>query len=434
MRILLVGIIAAVLLGVLPDTGLSQESVEVFDANAATDAYLATFSGAEREASDAYFEGGYWLILWNMLYGLLVAATILGKKRSARIRDWCEARVNNKFVQTVIYGGIYTVFSFVLSLPISIYQGFFREHQYGLATQSFGPWFSEHLIGLGVGVIMGGLFIGIIYAVIRKTRDHWWIWASGVTIVFLMIGIMLSPVFIEPLFNEYTPLDDPAIEQPILQMARAANVGVDRVYVVDASEQSNRISANVSGFLATKRIALNDNLLNRGSLPEIKAVMGHEIGHYVLNHIYYMILELGLVFAAGFFFINWAYPRAREKWGDNWGIRDISDVAGLPLFSAVFSVYLFAMTPVMNTIIRVGESDADVYGLDAAREPDGFATIALKLGQYRKLEPGYLEEMILFDHPSGRTRIQMAMDWKAEHLDEIMASEDDIDLKERTEE
>ncbi|HVS14454.1 MAG TPA: M48 family metalloprotease, partial [Thermoanaerobaculia bacterium] len=146
--------------------------------------------------------------------------------------------------------------------------------------------------------------------------------------------------------------------------------------------------------------------------------MAHELGHYVLNHVYEMILFFGLVFAAGFAFVAWGFDRALARWGGRWGVRGIGDVAGLPLLGALLAVYLFALTPVLNTYIRVNESEADIFGLNAARQPDGFAEVALRLAEYRKLEPGPIEEWIFFDHPSGRTRIRMAMDWKAEHRGE----------------
>ena len=159
-----------------------------------------------------------------------------------------------------------------------------------------------------------------------------------------------------------------------------------------------------------------DNLLNGASLAEIKAVMGHEVAHFVTNLIMVLVIPFGLVIMAGFAFVNFSFPRVLKKYGKNWGVRDIADPAGLPLFAALISVFFFIMTPVTNTIIRENERMADIYGLNAAQEPDGFATIALKLGEYRKLDPTPLEEFIFFDHPSGRSRIQMSMDWKAENL------------------
>jgi STE24 endopeptidase len=183
--------------------------------------------------------------------------------------------------------------------------------------------------------------------------------------------------------------------------------------VVDASRQTKRVSANVAGFLNTTRIALNDNLLNQCTLPEIRAVMAHEMGHYVLNHIVNLALFSALTFLVGFALTKAAFDLLARKYGSRWGVRDIADPAGLPLISLIIGTYFFLITPLSNTSTRVIEREADAFGINAAREPDGMAKIALKLGIYRKMEPTPLEEFVFFDHPSGRSRIRMAMDWKA---------------------
>ena len=198
-------------------------------------------------------------------------------------------------------------------------------------------------------------------------------------------------------------------------MARANGIPATEVYEFDASRQSNRVSANVSGFASTLRISLNDNLLKRCTLPEIEAVMGHEMGHYVLNHTYKGLVMLGVVFVIGFAFLNWSIHFALARWGEQWGIVGITDVAVLPLAIAVIAIYFFLMTPITNTITRTMEYEADMYGLNASQQPDGEANVDLMVGEYRKLDPGPIEEFIFFDHPSGRTRITAAMRWKAEH-------------------
>jgi STE24 endopeptidase len=223
-------------------------------------------------------------------------------------------------------------------------------------------------------------------------------------------------VYIAPLFNTYKKLDRPNIKASILNMARANGIPVTEVYQVDASRQSNRISANVSGFLGTERITLNDNLLNRCTPEQIQSVMGHEMGHYVLNHVYKGVMEFGILIVLGFAFLNWGLKWSLARWGERWGIRDILDPAVVPLAVLLFSLYFFVLTPVTNTLIRTQEYEADIFGLNAAGQPEGEAEVDLMLGEYRKLDPGPIEEYLFFDHPSGRTRITAAMRWKAEHL------------------
>jgi STE24 endopeptidase len=199
-------------------------------------------------------------------------------------------------------------------------------------------------------------------------------------------------------------------------MARANQIPVKQVFDVNASRQTTRVSANVSGFLGTTRIALNDNLLKQCTVPEIRAVMAHEMGHYVLNHGAKLLTYLAIFMLIGFALTRVLFDAAVRTWGDKWGVHGIADPAGLALLALIFSTLLFLATPLLNTVVRITEREADAFGINAAREPDGMAKVALKLGAYRKLNPTPLEEFIFFDHPSGRARIRMAMDWKAANL------------------
>lgn len=397
----------------LPCAAIAQAPVD--DPVAATEAYLAKLSPEQRAKSDAYFEGGYWLTLWDFLYGLGVAAILLGTGLSARMRSLAERAVRFRPVQVFLYWLQYLVLTTLLTFPLVLYAGFFREHKYGLSNQTFAEWIGDMLKGLAVGTILGGLAVVGIYAIFRRFPRTWWVWGTVASVAFLVVVMLIAPVFIAPLFNTYTELRDPDLRGPILSLARANGIPAEHVYVFDASKQTKRVSANVSGALGTMRISLNDNLLNRVSPGGVKAVMGHEMGHYVLNHVYESILWFALVLLAGFSFLRWGFNRAVTRWGGRWGVRGIDDPAGLPLLAVLFSVFFFVMTPLNNTWIRVNEAEADMFGLNAAGEPDGFAETALLLGEYRKLHPGPVEEWIFFDHPSGYQRILMAMKWKKEN-------------------
>jgi len=212
------------------------------------------------------------------------------------------------------------------------------------------------------------------------------------------------------------PLAESPLKHEILSLARAQGIPATDVYEFDASKQTKRMSAHVSGLLGTTQISMNDNLMNRGSHEEVKAVLGHEMGHYVLNHVYKGITFIGILIVAGFAFVRWSFEKLRASSAARWGIRDVGDVAGMPLLLFLLSAYFFVLTPVDNTITRTMEAEADNYGLNASREPDGFAQAALHLSEYRKMEPGPVEEWLFYDHPSGWHRIHRAMVWKAEHV------------------
>ncbi len=386
-----------------------------FDVEAATNAYLAEIPASSRARSDAYFEGGYWLILWDFLYGAVLYILLLQLRWSAAMRNFAERVTRFKPIQTFIYWVEFTIVTFILGFPLAVYEGYFRERQYGLATQTFGPWFSDQFKMLLVGIVMGGIVSMVLFGVVRRLPRTWWIWGAIVSSLFSVFLVLIAPVFLFPIFNKITPLNDARITAPILRMARANGIPAGKAYQIDASRQTTRMSANVSGFGSTMRIMLNDNLLRRGSPEEIQSIMGHEMGHYVLHHIYKDIIFFLVVIVATFAFLRWSLEWSLARWGERWQIRGIGDTAVLPLVFLLGSIFFFVLTPILNTHTRTNEHEADMYGLNASREPDGFAQGAIHLGEYRKMSPTPMEEWFFFDHPSGRNRIHDSMQWKAEN-------------------
>ena len=399
-----------------PSPGPVAIPTGITDPAGATRAWLDTIPPDEKARSDAYFEGGYWLILWSFLVTAAIALLLLTTGLSVRIRDLAARLTRFRSIQAGIYGIGFAIVTAMLSFPLNFYEGFVREHQYRMSNQTFWGWFGEWLNAAAIAVVILTISLAILYRIFQATERTWWIWGTVFGIILVTIGGMAAPVLIEPVFNKYTPLTDPKIRDPILALARANQIPVTQVFVVDQSRQTKRVSANVSGLAGTTRIALNDNLLNQCTLPEIREVMAHEMGHYVLNH-----GAKGTAFLSIFIFIGFGlaaiiFNRVIEKRGSAWGVTGIADPAGFPLLMLIFATYGFVLTPISNTIGRNIEREADAFAINAAREPDAAATVALKLGKYRKLEPGPLEEFIFFDHPSGRSRIRMAMDWKAAQL------------------
>ncbi len=394
-----------------------------FNAETATEAYLAQIPTASRARSDAYFEGGYWLTLWDFLYGVVIALLLLNLRWSASMRDFAQRLTRFKPLQTFLYWVEYLLLTTVLGFPLAVYDGYFREHRYGMATQTFGPWMLDQVKGLLVGLVLGGIIVVILFGLVRRLRNTWWIWGAVVTMIFVVFAGLIAPIYIIPIFNKVTRLNDPKITDPILSMARANDIAAKDVYQIDASKQTTRMSANVSGLGNTMRITLNDNLLRRGSPEEIQSVMGHEMGHYVMNHVYKGLMFFFIVIVVGFALLRWALQWFLDRWGVKWQIRGIGDPAVLPLVVLLGSIFFFILTPLQNTETRTMEHEADMFGLNASRQPDGFAQAAIHLGEYRKMRPGPVEEWIFFDHPSGYNRIHDAMRWKAENLTLVRAEE-----------
>ena len=388
-----------------------------FDVEAATRAYLDTLQGPARAQSDAYFEGGYWLPLWGTLIGVLADGLLLKFRLSAKFREIGERLFKRAFGITWLTALFYSLVGWVITLPWTIYTGFFREKSYGLLDQDFGAWAGEQAIELAISLAIVPLLIAAIYALIRRAPRSWWLWGSGVIGVFLMIGIVLMPLFISPLFNTYSEMEQGPLRDKIEAVAAKYDIPAEHIYVFDQSKQHKRISANVSGLGPTIRISLNDNLLERTSEPEILAVMGHEMGHYKLNHVWRLVGIMMALLGLGLFLTSRIAPGLIAKYGERWGVRDIADPASMPVLGICLAVYMLVMSPAFDTLIRINESQADAFGLEAAREPDGFAKVAMRLSEYRKIEPGPIEEFLFFDHPSGATRVRMAMEWKAKNVE-----------------
>jgi STE24 endopeptidase len=385
------------------------------DPERATRAYLDTVPLDRRQASDKYFVGGYWLTLWDALYAIAVLLFLLYSGISARLRDFAAARTSRPWLQTAWYFVPFLLLFTLLEAPLTWYEGFYREHLYRISHQSLGGWLHDQLIGLLIGLILGSILVTILYAVARRLADTWHLWGAAVVCLFSVILATIAPVYLAPLFNTYSRIQDPAVVTPLLRMARANSIPVDAIYQVDASKQSTRVSANVSGLFNTTRITLNDNLLRTCSLEEIEETTGHEMGHYVLNHIYKGLLESFIVIFLIFAILRRWLESMQRRHADQWRTQSIFDPALLPAVILIVTVLSLLLTPLTNTGTRVMEREADLFGLNAARQPDATAEVDLKLAQYRKLNPTPLEEIIFFDHPSGHTRILDAMRWKSQN-------------------
>ncbi|MBB3197353.1 M48 family metallopeptidase [Roseateles terrae] len=387
------------------------------DANAATQAFMDRIPADVMRKSDAYYEGGYWLQLWHLLLGLAIAAVWMSGRRAARVRDWAARVGRGPIRRDFLFSAAYVGIGSLVSLPLSAYEDFFREHAYGMSTQTASAWLMEWLLANVISGLIAAVALVVLYALIRRARQYWWAWGAAGTIALLTVMIAIAPVVFEPMFNTYKPVEDGPLKQSLLTMARATGVPASDVLVFDASRQTTRISANVTGLFGTAAIRLNDNLLRRTSEAEVRAVTGHEMGHYVLNHIPKMLMMMTLVVLVAFLFAKWALDGLIRRTAGTSGVQDVTDIASMPLLMAVFSVFFALSTPITNTMIRAQEAEADQFSLSLAQEPIGFANAQLRLVEYRKADPGALEEFWFYSHPSTRSRIHAAMQWR-----EAMAS------------
>jgi len=370
--------------------------------------------GAGARQVGRLFEGGYWLVLWSALVGVAGYWIMLRAGLAARFGGWAE-RVTSRWFAPGLFAIPFTIAVALITLPWTIYSGFVRERQYGLMNQSFAGWLGDQGIALGIGIFVNVILFVLLFAVIRRFRRTWWLWGAGVMTLLVAVGALVFPLFVAPLFNHYTELPAGPLRDRIVAVAKANHIPAEHIWVADESKQSKRISANVAGLGPTARISLNDNLLNRTGPDETVAVLGHEMGHYVLGHVARMIAMMALVFLAMFGAIYWLAPGIIAR-HPAWGVRDVADPAAAAVLLLLFTVAQLILTPVENTIVRTQESQADAWGVNATHQPDAFARIAIRLSEYRKLQPGPVEEFLFFDHPSGETRVRMMMQWKKDNV------------------
>jgi STE24 endopeptidase len=386
-----------------------------FDPAAETARYLATLPPEAHARATAYTQGGHWLILWGTLISLAVVVILLRTGVLARLRSRIEARKRRPWLTAFVVVLAAQAISAVLTLPWSIYTGWWREKSYGLTSQPIAGWLTEWAISSAIGLVIGSVLLMLFYALLRAVPRTWWIWGAGLSALTGALLILASPILIEPIFNDYKPAPPGPVRDTVVEMATANGISPDRIFVYDGSKQSNRYTANVSGLFGSARVAMSDTMFKAGAdIAEVRGVVGHEMGHYARHHI---LIQLGLMIpllVLAFWLVDRLFPLASRLLGAG-DVRGIADPAGYPVFTAILVVLGLLATPIMNTMIRTAEVDADNYSLKVVREPDGLAKALVKTIEYRAATPGQLEEILFYDHPSVGWRVRNAMDWKAAH-------------------
>lgn len=378
------------------------------DPQAATQAYIDSLGPQALELARSYTLGNHWLILAGLVVSTLVTLIIVRSRILETLHAALARRGPN--LRALMLGAATAALSGIISLPFDLYSGWWRELQYGRTSQALGDYLSQSALVFVLSTITLAVFFTGVYLLLRRTGKSWWIWAGGLVAGAISFLLLLSPVLIEPLFNEYRAIPDGEVRDAILVMAAEADIPKTRIFVFDGSRQSNNFTANVSGIGSSARIAISDVALADASLDEVKAVTGHEIGHYVLGHVWRSIVVLSLVAVAVFFLVGRTYAFFARLFGT---AAPIDDPRGLPVFLFVFGLFFTLSAPVTNTLSRVGETEADVYSLRTVNLPDGLASALIKTAEYRYPLAGPVEETIFYTHPTVSNRVRRAMEWKA---------------------
>lgn len=379
-----------------------------FNPEAATRAYIDSLGPEQLAKAAAYTAGNHWLLLWGLVVSAIVTWIIVRAGLLDRVAARFAGRGPN--LRAFLVSAVFLLVSTLITLPWSLYEGWWRERGYGRTSQPLGDYLGQDAIGTALTVLIGALFLTGVYALIRRTGKRWWLWSGALTAAAASFLLLLSPILIEPLFNDYKPVPPGEVRDALVVMAKEAGVPPDRIFVYDGSRQSNNFTANVAGLGGSARIAISDVAFKGASLDEVKAVTGHEIGHYVLGHVWRGVIVVSVLAVVFFFLADRLYPRFARAFGSR---AALADPVGLPVLLFIVGVLGLFAQPVMNTLSRMDETESDMYSLKTVGLPDALASALVKTAEYRDPRPGALQEILFYTHPSVERRVRRAMEWKA---------------------
>ena len=381
-----------------------------FNVDAATAHYIDSLGPAALQKAHDYTVGKEWMLLW----GLLVSAVVTWLIVRSGLLDTIEIRMRRRGLglRAFVIAAVYLVVSTIITLPWTLYADWWREKAYGRTSQPVGDFLVQGGIGLVISTVIGGLFLMLLYVLIRKAGRSWWLWSGALAAAGMAFMMLLAPIVIEPLFNHYEPVPPGQVRDAVVEMAGRAGVPSDKVFMYNGSRQSNNFTANAGGVGSTARVAISDVALKSASLAEVRAVTGHEIGHYVLKHSWWGILFFTVLAVVLFWLADRLFPRFARAFGTN---AAIGDPRGVPVLMFIASLFGLLASPLTNTFSRTLETQADAYSLRTENLPDALSSSLVKTAEYRYPRPGKLEEIIFYDHPSVEARVRKAMEWKATH-------------------
>jgi STE24 endopeptidase len=365
---------------------------------------------------ESYSHGNDLLSLIGFLWTAGLLAILVASGLAARLQDLAETVSRKANFKVAVYAVLFTVVMFAGRLPFTLYAGYLREKRYGFAKETFAAWLCDWGKGLLIGALLLAIASVILYAAIRRTGRRWWLAGSCLSVLLAILILAIFPVFIAPLFNTFQPLKDPGLRSDILRMARRQGIPAEEVYEVDASRRTSHNNAYVAGLLGTERIVLYDTLQRQFTSREIQFIMGHEMGHFVLHHVWKTVAFLSIVALAGAFLVDRLARLVIERRPDL-RIASISEPSSLPLIGLCLTVYLVPIGPAIATFSRMQERRADQFGLEVTRDPVAAASTFRKFGRFDLDEYHVhpLIEALLYDHPSLARRIHTAQEFARLH-------------------
>lgn len=360
--------------------------------------------------AQTYTIGNHWLLVGSVLVSIVTAVIMIRLGLLDRVARKLEGR--GWALATFLTGAGFFLIADLIQLPWTLYGDWWRERSYGMTKQPLGDFLGQMALSEAIGMVLGGLFLLGIYALIRKAGQRWWIWAAGFTGVVTVLMLLAAPTVIMPLFNEFKPVPPGEVRTALEKIADDVDIPHDRIFMYDGSRQSEYFTANVAGIGPAARIAISDIALKEASLDEVKAVTGHEAGHYKLGHVWRYVVVFPVLAGILLWLVQRLFaPTARLLGSD----AQLHEPRGLPVFMVLVSVLSLLTLPIQNGLTRRGEAEADRYSLDTVGLPDALASALVKTAEYRYPRPAALQEAIFYSHPSVEKRVRAAMEWKAVH-------------------
>ncbi|MFA6958888.1 MAG: M48 family metallopeptidase [Thermoanaerobaculia bacterium] len=333
---------------------------------------------------------------------------------AARLRDAvCRVARGHWLATVTLYGVAWSAIVALANLPLAYYAGFVRQHAYGLSTQTLSKWAKDEATGIAISCVLVALVVWIPYLLIRRSPRRWWLWTGLASLPLTALLLVIAPVWIDPLFNHFGPLKDKSLKRELLELASRAGIEGSRVFEVAKSEDTKTVNAYVTGFATTKRIVLWDTIIAKLSRDELRSVMAHEMGHYVLGHVARSVILVPPCITLGLFVSDRLARRLIARWSARLRFANLADVASLPLLLFIFTLGSVAVSPAILAYSRHVEHEADVFGLELTGDGNAAARAFVRLHDENLgvARPSAFYRMFRASHPSLGDRIDFCNGW-----------------------
>jgi STE24 endopeptidase len=361
-----------------------------------------------------FYRSSNWLWALNVALAVLLPGVLAFSGFSTRLRNAATMLGRTWFFTIGLYVVMYLAVVFLLELPVAYYEGYVRLHAFGLSNQSLQKWFGDSVIRRAISMAVGFALAWVPYLLMARSPKRWWVYTTLLSIPFLFAGMLIKPIWIDPLFNRFGPMKNQALEEKILALAARSGIAGSRVFEVEKSVDTNAVNAYVTGVFATKRIVLWDTLLAKLDEKEVLHVMGHEMGHYVLGHVVRSIVLSSVLTLIGLFLVDWCARRLVARYSDRLGFDRLSDVASVPLLLMLLEVAMLLLSPVALAYSRMQEHEADRYALERTHDNHAGAHSFLKLMEENlsNPRPGPIYKFFRSSHPSIGERIDFCNSYR----------------------